>query len=81
MSDFEEFKKLREDISRKIWRESGKEWTGQPEFRNMEDVKREIGEILQFIRENSLIRVFRGESLDGEGPLTNLLYFAEQKFG
>ena len=75
------FMKLREEISTKILDKSGKEWVGKPEFRNTEDVKTEIDDILRFIRENSLIGVFREENNLEGGPLTNLLYFAEQKFG
>ena len=60
------FMKLREEISTKILDKSGKEWVGKPEFRNMEDVKSEIGDILRFIRENSFIRVFWDEGHHGE---------------
>ena len=61
MSDFQEFKKLRKEISDKMKTESGKEWIGQPEFRDLEDVRKEIRDILRFIRGNSLFRVFRDE--------------------
>ena len=94
MNDFEEFKKfcllfllfyfrkLRDNVSEKI-KKSGKEWTGRSGFRDLDEVKTEIGQILKFIRMNSLLTVFRGE---GEyrnygGPLTNLLNFAEENFG
>ena len=81
MSDFEDFTKLREEISRKIKQESRKEWTGRPELRDMEDVRSEIGEILKFIRENSLIRVFRDNGKSTDGLLRNFLHYAELKFG
>ena len=81
MSDFEDFRKLREEISRKIKQESRKEWTGRPELRDMEDVRSEIGEILKFIRENSLIRVFGDEDHKGYESLTNFLHYAELNSG
>ena len=49
MSDFEEFKKLRNEISKKMREASGKEWIGRAVFRDLEEVKTEIGEIFNFM--------------------------------
>ena len=63
----------------KIQSESGNQWEERAEFRNMDDIRMEIGDISRFIRLNGLIRVFKYEW--NKGTLTNLLNYAEQKFG
>ena len=59
------FKILRDDVAEKI-ENSGKKWIGRNGFRNLEEVKTEIGEMLEFIRMNSLITVFWNE--DSQTP-------------
>ena len=74
------FRKLRETVGEKIMKKIGKKWVGRVRIRCMDEVKTDIGELLTFIRMNSLITVFSDEYYDG-GPLTNLLNFAEENFG
>lgn len=74
-------KKIRETIPAEEFRGlSVAGWTGKPEVRELGDVEEEIEEMFRFIRENKMIRLFREEGDRGEGPLTNLLNFADENF-
>ena len=88
MSDFKRVNEMQEEILRKIRGAIPAEefqglsvagWTGKPEIRELGDVEEEMAEMFRFIRENKMIRLFREEGY-GEGPLTNLLNFADEHF-
>ena len=75
------FAELKKEILIIINEKSEKKLIGRPLVKDLEEVKTEIAEILNFIRMNSLITVFQFEMWDKGGALTNLLNFAEENFG